>query len=85
VPRKHRRPPSGTRVSDTVEAITQRYSIEVKDGETGATLILTAAEWTAAQKTAGLALISQLSSVHDGERCLKTDEDEPARGKPPYD
>jgi hypothetical protein len=47
-------------------------------------LILVAAEWTAAQKGAGVALISQLGGVHDSERCLETDEDEPARGKPPY-
>ncbi len=79
VPRK-RRPPSGTRVSDTVEAVTHRYSIEVKDAETGVTLILVAAEWTVAQKGAGVALISQLSGVHDSKRCLETDEDEPARG-----
>jgi hypothetical protein len=85
VPRKRRRPPSGIRVSDTAEAVTHRYSIEVKDAETGATLILVAAEWTAAQKGAGVALISRLSDVHDGECCLKTDEDEPARGKPRYD
>src|SRR5580704_18446158 len=84
VPRKRRRPPSGIRVSDTAEAVTHRYSIEVKDAETGATLILVAAEWTAAQKGAGVALISQLSDVHDSERCLETDEDEPARDKPPY-
>ena|SRR6266851_2591266 len=85
VPRKRRRPPSGTGVSDTTEAITHRYSIEVKDAETGATLILVAAEWTAAQKGAGVTLISQLGGGHDSERCLETDEAEPARGKPPYD
>jgi len=72
-------------VSDTTEAITHRYSIEVKDAETGAKLILVAAEWTAAQKGAGVALISQLGGGHDSERCLETDEAEPARGKPPYD
>ena len=70
-------------MSDTTEAITHRYSIEVKDAETGATLIL--AEWTAAQKGAGVALILQLGGGHDSERCLETDEAEPARGKPPYD
>ena len=84
VPRKRRRPPSGRRMSDTAEAISHRYLIEVKDAETGAMLILIAAEWTAAQKGAGVALISQLGGVHDSERCLETDEDEPARGKPPY-
>jgi|HubBroStandDraft_6_1064221.scaffolds.fasta_scaffold40760_5 hypothetical protein len=80
VPRKRRRPPSGIRVSDTAEAVTHRYSIEVKDAETGATLILVAAEWTAAQKGAGVALISQLGSMDSSKRCLETDEDEPARG-----
>jgi len=79
-PRKRRRPPSGTRVSDTAEAVTQRYSIEVKDAETGATLIFVAAEWTVAQKGAGVALISQLGGVDGSKRCLETDEDEPARG-----
>ena len=84
-PRKRRRPLSpGTRVSDRAEAIAHRYSIEVNDAETGDTLILIAAEWTSEQKGAGVALISQLGGVHDSERCLETDEDEPARGKPPY-
>jgi hypothetical protein len=71
-------------MSDTAEPISHHYLIEVKDAETGAMLILVAAEWTAAQKGAGIALISQLGGVHDSERCLETDEDEPARGKPPY-
>src|ERR1700681_4765682 len=80
-----RRPPGGTRVSDTAEAVTHRYSIEVKDAETGATLILVAADWTDPQKGVGVALFSQLGDMHDGKRCLGTDEDEPARGKLPYD
>src|SRR5580692_10680470 len=67
VPRKRRRPPSGVHGRDTPEAVTDSASIEVKDAETGATLIPVAAEWTAAQKGAGVALISQLSDVHDGE------------------
>lgn len=85
MPRKRRRPPSGTRVSDTAEAVTHRYSIEVKDAETGAALILVAADWTDPQKGAGVSLLSQFGDMHDGKRCLGTDEDEPARGKLPYD
>jgi len=82
-PRKRRRPLSpGTRVSDMAEAIAHRYSIEVKDAETGDTLILIDAEWTAEQKGAGVALISQLSGLHEGERCLEIDENEPVRGEP---
>ena len=84
MPRKRWRAPAGKRMSDTAEPISHHYLIEVKDAETGAMLILVAAEWTAARKGAGVALISQLGGVHDSERCLETDEDEPARGKPPY-
>ena len=84
-PRKRRRPPSGTRVSDTAEAITRRYAIEVKDAATGATLIRVAADWTARQKGAGVALIAELAGGRDGKRPLWTDEDEPAPGKPPHD
>ena len=68
-------------MNDTAETIAHRYSIEVKDAETGDTLVLVAAEWTAEQKCAGVALISQLSGLHDSEWCLEIDEDEPARGK----
>jgi hypothetical protein len=81
-PSKRRRPLSpGTRVSDMAEAIARRYSIEVNDAETGDTLILIAAEWTAEQKGVGVALISQLSGLHEGECGLEIDENEPARGE----
>jgi hypothetical protein len=63
------------------EAIARRYSIEVKDAETGDMLILIAAEWSTEQKGAGLALISQLSGLHEGECCLEIDENEPAHGE----
>jgi len=65
--------------------ITRRYAIEVKDAATGATLIRVAADWTARQKGAGVALIAELAGGRDGKRPLWTDEDEPAPGKPPHD
>ena len=42
---------------------------------------VTTAEWTAEQKGAGVALISQLSGLHEGECGLEIDENEPARGE----
>src|SRR5271170_364176 len=72
-----------TRASNMTKATTRRYSIEVKDMETGATVILTV-EWTAARKGMGLALISRLSGVQGIERNLGPDECEPARGKSRY-
>jgi hypothetical protein len=75
---------SGTRVSGMAETIARRYSIEIKDAETGNSLILIVAEWTIAQKGAGIALISQLSSLHEGECCLN-DGSKPSRSEPHHD
>jgi hypothetical protein len=75
---------SGTRASGMAETIAHRYSIEIKDAETGNSLILIAAEWTTAQKGAGIALISRLSSLYDSECCLDA-ESKPSRGEPHHD
>jgi len=39
------------------------YSIEVKDAETGATVVLTVVDWTANQKLFAVAVIGQLTGT----------------------
>ena len=59
---------------------TRLYSIEVKDAETGDTLIFTAVDWTAEEKRLAVALIGRLTALH-GAR-LRPERDDDSEPKP---